>query len=149
MWPRELRRRFPATVVRFACVGVVNTAIDVTLFWALVAPLGILAANLVSTSAGMAFSFLANGRFTFGASRLTVRQALMFLGTNGLTMWVLQPVLIVVGHHVFSVPLMVAKLLSLGGSVVANFLMYRYVVWPRLSQARTRDLRTAAEKASL
>jgi hypothetical protein len=34
--------------------GVVNTLIDLLLLWVLVEPLGILAANVVSTSAGMA-----------------------------------------------------------------------------------------------
>ncbi len=41
----------------------------------------------------MAFSFVANGRFTF-AGRLTLRSAALFLGTTGVTMWVVQPVLI-------------------------------------------------------
>ncbi len=126
----ERRRRVPTTVIRFACVGVANTAIDVMLFLALVAPLGVLAANFVSTGCGMAFSFVVNGRYTFGASRPTARQATLFLGTNGFTMWVLQPVLIMAAHDLLSVPLMPAKVLSLGGSVVANFLLYRYVVWP-------------------
>src|SRR5262249_32780697 len=39
--------RLPRTVVRFAGVGVANTAIDVVLFWVLQAPLGILWANFV------------------------------------------------------------------------------------------------------
>jgi putative flippase GtrA len=121
--------RLPRTFVRFAAVGVVNTAIDVVLFWVLHAPLGIVAANLVSTSAGMTFSFLANGRHTFGRSRVTVRQAVLFLGTNAVTMWLLQPLLIHAAYDVVSVPLMVAKVVALGGSVVANFLLYRYVVW--------------------
>ena len=63
------------TVVRFLAVGICNTAIDLVLFWVLDAPLGIVLANFVSTSAGMTFSFLVNGRHTFGASRVTLRQA--------------------------------------------------------------------------
>ena len=86
-----VRRRLPRTVVRFAAIGVVNTLIDLVLFWLLHPPLGIVAANFLSTSAGVTFSFLANGRHTFGASRPTARQAILFLATNGLTMWVLQP----------------------------------------------------------
>jgi putative flippase GtrA len=122
--------RLPRTVARFAAVGVVNTAIDVALFWLLHAPLGIVAANFVSTSAGMTFSFVANGRHTFGAARLTLRQAALFLATNGLTMWVLQPLLIHAAYDVASLPLMPAKLVALGASVVTNFLLYRYAVWP-------------------
>ncbi|HEY2877776.1 GtrA family protein [Nocardioides sp.] len=123
------RRALPVTVVRFAAVGVVNTAIDVGLFWVLNAPLGILVANFVSTSAGMAFSFVVNGRHTFGADRVTWRQAGLFLATNGFTMWLLQPLLIHAAYDVAATPLMVAKVVALGGSVVANFLLYRYVVW--------------------
>jgi putative flippase GtrA len=118
------------TVVRFVAVGLMNTAIDLVLFAILDAPLGILAANFVSTSAGMAFSFLVNGRHTFGAQRRTLRQAGLFVGSNAVTMWLLQPLLIHAAYDVAAVPLMVAKVAALGGSVVANFLAYRYVVWP-------------------
>jgi putative flippase GtrA len=118
------------TVARFLTVGVCNTVIDLVLFWLLNAPLGIVLANFVSTSAGMTFSFLVNGRHTFGASRVTLRQAGLFVVSNGVTMWLLQPLLIHAVHDVASVPLMVAKVVALGGSVVANFLLYRYAVWP-------------------
>jgi putative flippase GtrA len=133
--PGDVWRRVPRTVVRFASVGVANTAIDIVLFWVLNAPLGILAANFVSTSAGMTFSFLANGRLTFGATRVTKRQAALFLATNGFTMWLLQPLLIGTASHTLAAPLIVAKVVALGGSVVANFLLYRYVVWPREAAA--------------
>src|SRR5262245_20782816 len=123
-------RHLSRTFARFATVGVANTLIDLLLFWLLVAPLGILAANVVSTSAGMAFSFVANGRHTFGASRVTAQQALAFLATNALTMWLLQPVVIAIALTAIGVPLMVAKALALCTSVVTNFLLYRYVVWP-------------------
>jgi putative flippase GtrA len=89
------------------------------------------AANFLSTSAGMTFSFLANGRHTFGASRPTVRQAILFLATNVFTMWVLQPLLIRTAYDVATAPAMVGKVVALAGTVVVNFLLYRYVVWPR------------------
>lgn len=120
----------PRTVVRFLAVGLCNTAIDVVLFWVLNAPLGIVVANFVSTSAGMTFSFLVNGRHTFGASRVTLRQAVLFVASNGATMWVLQPVLIQAVHDAVAVPMIIAKMVALGASVVANFLLYRYLVWP-------------------
>ncbi len=120
----------PRTVVRFLAVGVCNTAIDLVLFWALNAPFGIVVANFLSTSTGMVFSFLVNGRHTFGATRVTLRQAVLFVAANGVTMWVLQPLLIHLVHDAVAVPLMAAKVVALGGSVVANFLLYRYVVWP-------------------
>jgi len=127
--------RLPRTVVRFAVVGVANTLIDLALFWVLQVPLGILAANFLSTSAGMAFSFVVNGRHTFGATRVTGQQALAFLATNAFTMWLLQPVIILAARDVAAMPLMPAKTLALGGTVVTNFLLYRYVVWPTRSSA--------------
>ena len=127
---RPTRLRLPRTVVGFATVGLANTAIDLVLFWFLHAPLGVVVANVVSTSAGMAFSFLVNGRHTFGAKRRTLRQAALFLATNCVTMWVLQPVLIHAAYDVASASLMAAKVVALGGSVVANFVLYRYAVWP-------------------
>jgi putative flippase GtrA len=119
-----------STLVRFATVGAANTAIDVALFWVLHAVLGIFAANFLSTSAGMTFSFLVNGRHTFGASRVTPRQLVLFLATNATTMWLLQPALMYAAHEIAVAPLMLAKLVALGGSVVANFVLYRYAVWP-------------------
>ena len=139
----------PRTVVRFLAVGVCNTVIDLVLFWVLHAPLGIVLANFVSTSAGMTFSFLVNGRHTFGAARVTLHQAALFVAVNGATMWVLQPALIHLVHDVASVPLMVSKVLALGGSVVANFLLYRYVVWPdRAARPEAREAGVSAGTSS-
>jgi putative flippase GtrA len=62
---------------------------------------------------------------------VTLRQAVLFVGSNALTMWVLQPLAMVAAQNVSGIPLMGAKALALCGSVVANFLLYRYVVWRR------------------
>jgi len=124
-------------VVRFAGVGVCNTAIDWALFLVLHDRLGITLANFFSSSAGMIFSFVVNGLFTFRAERLTLRQAVLFVGTTGTVMWVAQPLLI---HgwlwaleSVFDdadVRLAAAKLASIACSLVLNFAAYRLVVWP-------------------
>lgn len=114
---------------RFALVGVINTAIDVVLFMLLHATLGTVLANLVSTTAGMGFSFVANGLFTFGSQRLTLRHALLFLATNGITMWLVQP-LVIDGLLQVIGSLLVAKVLAIGASVVLNFAAYRWIVWP-------------------
>jgi putative flippase GtrA len=136
------------TVVRFLAVGAANTAIDVVLFWVLQAPLGIVAANLVSTSAGMAFSFRVNGRHTFGAGRSTPRQAGLFVGSNALTMWVLQPLVIVAAQSMLGAPLMGAKVVALAGSVVADFLLYRHLVW-REARPLDRVLEARARRSAL
>lgn len=90
-------------------------------------------ANFVSTSAGMTFSFVVNGLFTFQAGRLTLRHALLFLATTGTVMWALQPVFIHVLDDLVE-PLVVVKVLSIGLSFVANFAAYRFVVWPSTGQ---------------
>lgn len=106
--------------------------------------LGITLANLVSTTAGMIFSFVVNGLFTFSADKLTVRHAVLFLLTNALVMWVAQPLLIhgwlwllEQGPEVSVGPLSagdvriaVAKLAAIACCLVINFFAYRYVVWP-------------------
>jgi putative flippase GtrA len=118
-------------------VGLANALIDLLLFWVLVAPLGILAANVVSTSAGMAFSLIANGRHTIGATRVTGQQALAFLATNALTMWFLQPLVIFAARDVAEVPLMMAKTLALEATVLTNFLLYRLRGLGRLDGIRS------------
>lgn len=122
------------TVVRFAVVGVANTAIDFGLFAAFHDTLGITLANLVSTAAGMTFSFVVNGLFTFRTERLTVRQALTFLATTGTVLLVVQPVLIhlIAGVLPGGLPVdaeVAAKACSIGVVLVLNFLSYRYLVW--------------------
>ena len=77
----------------------------------------------------MTFSFLVNGRHTFGADRVTCARRGCSWPPTAFTMWLLQPLLIHAAYDVAATPLMVAKVVALGGSVVANFLLYRYVVW--------------------
>ena len=115
--------------LRFAAIGAVNTLLDLTLFLLLRDELGLVAANFVSTSAGMTCSFVANGLFTFGAGRLTLRQALRFVGTTGVVLWVAQPLVM---YAVLGVTdaLVVAKVLAIGTCLALNFAAYRFVVWP-------------------
>ena len=99
--------------------------------------LGITLANFCSSSAGMVFSFVVNGLFTFGAGRLTLRQALLFVATTGTVMWVAQPLLIhgwlwaLEGVDDADARLAGAKLASIACSLVLNFAAYRWVVWVR------------------
>ncbi|WP_261376819.1 GtrA family protein [Nocardioides sp. J9] len=130
--------------VRFAAVGVCNTAIDAALFFLLHDHLGITLANLVSSTAGMVFSFVVNGLFTFRADRLTLRHAALFVATTGAVMWVAQPLLIhgwlwlleqgpevaAAGLGAADVRIAGAKLAAIACCLVLNFLAYRFVVWP-------------------
>lgn len=118
----------------------VNTLLDVGLFVLLHDRLGITLANLVSTSAGMTFSFVVNGLVTFRAGRLTLRHAALFLATTGTVMWLLQPLFI---HALLALAgttgldddassvVLAVKLASVALSFCCNFAAYRWVVWPR------------------
>jgi putative flippase GtrA len=115
---------------RFAAVGVLNTALDVGVFLLLQTWIGVLAANVVSTSAGMCFSFFVNGRVTFKAGPPTRVQAANFFLVTATTMWVVQPIVIYVLWPHFC-PLLLAKFLAIGSSVLLNFVGYRTLVWPQ------------------
>lgn len=107
--------------------------------------LGITVANLVSSSAGMVFSFVVNGLFTFRADRLTLRHGALFVATTGLVMWVAQPLLIhgwlwvlehgpdvtLDGLAAGDLRIWTAKLAAIACCLVLNFVAYRFVVWPR------------------
>ncbi|MET3960835.1 putative flippase GtrA [Marmoricola sp. OAE513] len=123
------------TAGTFAVVGVINTIIDFGLFALLHDPLGITLGNLLSTAAGMTFSFVVNGLVTFKAERLTLRHALTFIGTTGTVLWVVQPIAIhlllgVLPHDLPVDRVLVAKACTIGISFVLNFAAYRWVVWP-------------------
>jgi putative flippase GtrA len=97
--------------------------------------IGITLANLCSTSAGMTFSFVANGLFTFRAGALTWRDAGLFVASTGVVMWVLQPLLI--HGWLWLLPsdldlrVAIAKLASIACCLALNYAAYRFVVWPR------------------
>lgn len=130
------------SVVRFAVVGVVNTALDLLVYLELLRlGLPIPLANLISTSTGMTFSYLANRHFTFrstGQHRLpAVQQALLFLLVTGLGLWVLQPVVIVAvtawmdgaSFGAEGLRTLVPKLCGIAVGIVWNYGLYSRVVF--------------------
>jgi putative flippase GtrA len=135
-------RRLPGSAYRFALVGVLNTLIDLTAYL-LLRHLGlqILAANFISTSAGMAFSYVANHSFTFrplpGAPVRQRRQLLLFLLVTGFGLWLIQPIVIVaVTHWLESAPPRwgtmvppVAKLCAIAVGLIWNYSLYSRVVF--------------------
>ncbi|MCI5076738.1 GtrA family protein [Oricola sp.] len=71
-----------ARVLRFAAVGVANTAVGLAVFEALVRLLAIdpTAANAASYVVGVSLSYVLNSRFTFGQDRLSGRAFIRFIG---------------------------------------------------------------------
>lgn len=126
-----------STASRFALVGVANTAIDVVLFTLLTAAgAGVVVANMASTSAGMAFSFVANRAFSF-RSTSSVRSTLVpFLTVTLVCVWVIHPLVILAVSHVLHGAGVADTPAALGGKVVAiavglvwNYTWYRRVVF--------------------
>lgn len=116
---------------RFAMVGMINTAIDLVLFWLLGVALGLpyLTANGLSYGAGMASSYLLNRAWTFRANALAGpvrRQVPRLLAINlaSLAASSMLLSLLVEGLGLFT-----AKLFALSASVAMNFIGSRYFVF--------------------
>jgi putative flippase GtrA len=131
------RARF-SLLSRFASVGVVNTIVDFALFLLLVG-LGLhaVAANLVSTAAGMAVSFAGNRRFVFGATGDRRRELVLFVLVCGAGVWLIQPAVILgvgaaLGAGTNLSALLIAPVSKAAAIVVAavwNFVLYRQLVF--------------------
>lgn len=88
-------------VGRFGLIGVINTVIDFGVFNLYVALIGLTffkvlgfplsPANLVSVTAAMTFSFIANKTYVFKAKgRSTLKQAIVFLSVTAFSVYIIQ-----------------------------------------------------------
>jgi putative flippase GtrA len=126
---------------RFLIVGALNTLIDLSAYLALRhLGLPVLPANFLSTSAGMAFSYLGNRNFTFRSSLGSVhvgRQVLLFLAVTGVGLWALQPVVIVtttpwlagVTSRSSFPSLVFPKICGIAVGLVWNYILYSRLVF--------------------
>ena len=117
-------------------VGLANTVIDFGLLFALRAlGLAIIPANMISTAAALTFSFFANRRFTFASSGGYLWQAVNFVVVTLIGLWVLQPVVLLIGTGILTPSLgegwalFVAKVIATVVSMVWNYLLYDRVVF--------------------
>lgn len=123
-------------VLRFGVVGIANTLIDLGLY-ALLRHLGVglLLANFVSTTAGLTFSFFANRSYTFAAREGNpFRQAMLFMLTTGVGLWVIQPLAIAGVERAVDLPpgaavLFVPKLAGIVVGAVWNYVFYEKLVF--------------------
>lgn len=124
--------------LRFALVGLVNTALDFGIYMALgLTGLSAIAANYVSTTTALSFSFFANKKYTFRAKGGNIRkEIILFLVFTLIGLWILQPVVIWGTQYALAplgiVPwlgLVVAKILATCVSLVWNYLTYSRFVF--------------------
>ena len=128
-------------LARFGSVGVLNTALDFLIFALLtnVAGLHYVAANTISTGSALGLSFFLNGKLTF-RTKLTRRNALLFLVITLMGLWVLQPLVIAVTEPLLrplltdiefkEASLLAAKIIATAFSLTWNFLLYKFIVFP-------------------
>ncbi len=85
-------------VGRFGLVGVMNTAIDVTIYNIVSSGrigLSLVQATYVSSTVAMIFSFFANRGFVFKSrDKAQGKQAVFFFVVTAVSVWVLQPLII-------------------------------------------------------
>lgn len=127
--------------IRFASVGVINTAVDVGIFVLLynILDQNLLVANTVSTSVALIVGYILHSNYTFQNAQTSKRTFVIFLTVTLLGLWVLQPLVILGLTPVFeanpiystshSVAILIAKFGSIAATLVWNFLLYSRVVF--------------------
>lgn len=128
--------RISPRLVRFVIIGVLNTAIDFVILFALTsAGMGLWLANIFSTSVALGFSFFANRSFTFKSTGKINRQVLPFLLVTLTGLWLWQPLVIFTVTNVIdaawgsAIVLLIAKTLATVVSMTWNYLLYNRVVF--------------------
>lgn len=138
---RSLTGLMNREVLRFGAVGVVNTGLDLGVYLILqLSGVPVVLANLLSTSVGLSFSFVANRRFTF-SSRSTGRpwsQVALFIGCTGVGLWVVQPIvifalerLLVAADGLGDWRVLLAKCGAIAVGMAWNWTLYNRVVFRR------------------
>lgn len=123
-----------AQKLKFAVVGIANTALDFALFL-LLFNLGVdkIGANYVSTSIAFIFSFFVNKSFTFKNKGGNVKkQFAIFIAVTIVALWVIQPIIIwgitaITGTN--NLTLIFAKLVATVASLIWNYVMYSRFVF--------------------
>ena len=119
--------------VVYALVGVVNTAIDYSVFLAAHALLGLplVAANTLSWMVAVSNSYMLNSTITFAAeSGRKLRWSAYFsFVASGLAGWLAGTAALVVAVEVLLLPVWQAKLLAVMTGFIVNFSLSHFVVF--------------------
>ena len=124
-------RAIALKAISFAFVGVVNTAIDFSIFWTAVNFLHwpLVPANVLSWLVAVSFSYTMNSFITFGPETgrvLRWRDYLTFVASGVAGMVTSTATLFVLSYFVH---VLVAKLVSIAVSFVVNFSLSHFVVF--------------------
>ena len=117
--------------ITFAFVGVINTGVDFLVFTVvlLAGTAGVIAAQAMGYIAGLTCSFFLNKYITFKNNTKSLRQGILFLMVNGVTM-LISMIVIYFFHSIVGVQEHIAKLFFVTPiTMVVNYLGYKYVVF--------------------
>lgn len=131
-------------VLRFGTVGVINTAIDVIIFYSL-HKLGfaIILANIISTSVALGVSLILNKKFTFKHHGLFgIKHVTRYVLITLAGLWILQPIIIslmvsLINNHPagimifgFSISaVLIGKLCATVVTMIWNYVLYGKLVF--------------------
>jgi len=133
-----------AEKIRFGIVGIANTALDFLVLFILVG-LGVdkIAANYISTSASLVFSFFVNKSFTFTSTTGNAKkQFALFIIITLIGLWAIQPLIIAGVTAALTgsgwsdgVTLFIAKIIATVASLIWNYVFYSRLVFKKPGQA--------------
>ena len=159
-----IQKLWERRVVRFACIGVINTLTDAAILNVLVFVFGVklLIANVISASVSIIISYFWNHYIVFQKEhQLSLRMFLKFVIVTGLSIVAIQSAVIYIAQHIFTLS-EISKLTGLHGThvefiqvdgakiaavligMVWNFLLYKYVVFRHHDASDAADLITVA-----
>ena len=118
-------------MVSFGLIGFINAGVDTAVFFLALATVtsNLVVANSCAWVIAVSSSYLLNSRFTFAANsdgRFSFKAYLMFVATQVGGFLANTTVLLLAAPYV---PLIVAKILAIGGGFVVNFTLARTIVF--------------------
>jgi putative flippase GtrA len=134
-----IARSFPWRASAYSFVGIINTSIDIGVFWILTAWLGVhpLAANVAGFSLGAINSYVMNARITFrdrGVLLLASKQILLFAAITLFNLAISSLALDIALMVFASFP---AKLVSVAVTLAAGYLLTSRFVFPSVQRLKS------------
>lgn len=135
-----IKSLFASQKIRFAAVGIINTATDFVALFSLVTFFGlpVYIANILSTSLALSVSYILNKRTVFkDQNKSGVRQILLFVAVTLAGLWIVQGAVIWLFSTILAAStslssaliLLIAKLIASVFSLVWNYIWYNKVIF--------------------